>query len=241
MFEQKLAALIPQGFQIKVSKRKSIGLYVLPDTRVELRLPRRCSQAQVLAFVEANQSWLQQAQRQASVKHAKLQAFWLPGSEHYVLGVKHLLELADRNSPQPSELPSLTLYLSAEQLDSDKVKRALADYYRQLLVEQLDSLLPPMLAALAELDLPQQRYQGYKLRRMKRRWGSCSNRGQLNFNTWLARFDPELIEFVVAHEVSHLTQLNHSPAFYACLDRLLPDWRAREQAFLAHPAYHAFC
>lgn len=61
------------------------------------------------------------------------------------------------------------------------------------------------------------------------RWGSCSSKGNLNFNAVLAALDDELLDYVVIHELCHRRQMNHSPRFWAEVARVCPDWRARRE------------
>ena len=57
------------------------------------------------------------------------------------------------------------------------------------------------------------------------RWGSCSRNGSIRLNWRLVQYAPELIDYVIAHELAHLTELNHSPRFWAQLEALMPDYR----------------
>ncbi len=57
------------------------------------------------------------------------------------------------------------------------------------------------------------------------RWGSCSRDGSIRLNWRLVQYAPELIDYVIAHELAHLTELNHSPRFWAQLEALMPDYR----------------
>ena len=65
---------------------------------------------------------------------------------------------------------------------------------------------------------------------MKSRWGSCSAAGRITLNLRLIQIPKHLIDYVILHEFCHLQVNNHSPAFFALLDRVLPDWRERRQA-----------
>ncbi len=80
----------------------------------------------------------------------------------------------------------------------------------------------------AALGLP---YARLTLRDTRSRWGSCSSRGDLMFSWRLIIAPPEILEYVAAHEVAHLDQMNHSPAFWATCGRLYPDY-ARARAWL---------
>ncbi|TDL81891.1 M48 family peptidase [Palleronia sediminis] len=67
-----------------------------------------------------------------------------------------------------------------------------------------------------------------RLRDTKSRWGSCSGRGGLMFSWRLILAPPPVLDYVAAHEVAHLEQMNHSPAFWAVVARLDPDHRAAQ-------------
>ena len=66
-------------------------------------------------------------------------------------------------------------------------------------------------------------YNSIKYRKMKRRWGSCSSKKVLTFNTELMKLKKELIDYVVVHELAHLKHMNHSKQFHALVDRYLPS------------------
>lgn len=68
------------------------------------------------------------------------------------------------------------------------------------------------------------------IRRQRRRWGSCSRRGQVNINTCAGLLPPALLEYLVVHELCHLHHFNHGPGFYGLLTSLLPDARQRQQS-----------
>ncbi|MEO7993085.1 MAG: SprT family zinc-dependent metalloprotease [bacterium] len=65
------------------------------------------------------------------------------------------------------------------------------------------------------------------------RWGSCSARGVIRLAARLVQAPPEVAEYVIAHEVGHLTHLNHSTRFWRLVERLCPDYRARQRVIRA--------
>ncbi|MCJ8138821.1 M48 family metallopeptidase [Falsirhodobacter halotolerans] len=78
------------------------------------------------------------------------------------------------------------------------------------------------------------RYTRLTLRDTRSRWGSCTADGALMFSWRLILAPPEVLDYVAAHEVAHLDQMNHSPAFWAVVARLCPDYAPR-RAWLRGP------
>lgn len=72
-------------------------------------------------------------------------------------------------------------------------------------------------------------YGGITIREQKTRWGSCSSKGNLNFNWKLVLLDPELLDYVVVHELAHRREMNHSKNFWKIVEAELPDYRERRR------------
>jgi predicted metal-dependent hydrolase len=87
------------------------------------------------------------------------------------------------------------------------------------------SVLPAQLARLARIyDFE---YSGVTIRKSRSRWGSCSSKGKINLSLYLLLLPEHLIEYVLLHELCHTIQMNHSPAFWALLDKCTQN-KARE-------------
>nr|WP_308594002.1 M48 family metallopeptidase [uncultured Marvinbryantia sp.] len=72
-------------------------------------------------------------------------------------------------------------------------------------------------------------YGRITIREQKTRWGSCSSKGNLNFNWKLMRMPPEALDYVVVHELAHRKEMNHSERFWAIVEKELPDYRERRK------------
>lgn len=68
-------------------------------------------------------------------------------------------------------------------------------------------------------------YGKITVRKQKTRWGSCSSKGNLNFNCLLMLAPPEVLDYVVVHELCHRKQMNHSKAFWLEVEKVLPNYK----------------
>ncbi|MGN1176440.1 MAG: M48 family metallopeptidase [Roseburia sp.] len=72
-------------------------------------------------------------------------------------------------------------------------------------------------------------YTRITIRNQKTRWGSCSSKGGLNFNCLLMLTPPEVVDYVVVHELCHRKEMNHSKAFWDEVEKVLPDYKSAKR------------
>jgi len=78
-------------------------------------------------------------------------------------------------------------------------------------------------------------YNKVFIRNTRTRWGSCSSRGNLGFNYRIAKLPPELQRYIVVHELCHLKEFNHSPAFWKLVEEQALNWKQLRLSLRKHP------
>ena len=91
------------------------------------------------------------------------------------------------------------------------------------LVELAKQVIPTKVAYYARLMGVT--YGRITIRKQKTRWGSCTSEGKLNFNCLLMMAPPEVLDYIVVHELSHRVEMNHSAKFWAQVEKVLPEYR----------------
>lgn len=95
------------------------------------------------------------------------------------------------------------------------------------LAEQAMQVIPARTAHFAPLVGVD--YGRITIRNQKTRWGSCSAKGNLNFNCLLMLAPPQVLDYVIVHELCHRKEMNHSPRFWAEVARVIPDYKQYEK------------
>ena len=72
-------------------------------------------------------------------------------------------------------------------------------------------------------------YNKIYIRDQKTRWGSCSNKGNLNFNWRLIMASPSILDYIVVHELAHLVHANHGDDFWKLVESVIPDYREKRE------------
>lgn len=192
---------------------------------VELVLPKRVPLAVGLGFLEARRDWV--AARLALVpEHIPFS----DGAEIPVLGRLHRIRhLGER---RPAQMPAgsgriVTIADGEIQVigAAAHVARRVRDYLVALARQELSQRAR---ALAARID---RRVARVSVRDTRSRWGSCSASGNLAFSWRLVLAPESVLDYVVAHEVAHLAEMNHGPRFWRLVEQLAPD-SAPQRAWL---------
>lgn len=225
------------GFVVIRSRRKSIGL-VVNDDGLQIRAPSWVTLAQIDAAVIERANWIldklkARQQRQAQLATATTQ--WETGGIMPYMGVRIHLQLDaslqehffDGQPLAPAPGDTLTLALP-----SDASRERVRDSVHAWLQQQARLWFEQRLQHfLAKGQLTMQRW---RLSSATTRWGSCGSNGNIMLNWRLIHFKHSVIDYVIAHEVAHLREMNHGKNFWREVERLMPDFTAARNALRQH-------
>ena len=215
-------------YELICSRRRTLGITVHPDGRVTVRAPQRASTADVEAIVRKKSGWIVKKQlmfEQAPPPQPPPQ--YITGESHLYLGRAYPLALI-WDSKRHVQLADDQFYLfTPDTASPERKEKLMREWYRarakELFAQRLDACYP----TAAAHGIP---YPDLKIRLMKRRWGSCaSSKSSILLNLRLIQTPIPCIDHVILHELAHFKQHYHNAAFYALMDDLLPDWRARRE------------
>ncbi|HYN52010.1 MAG TPA: SprT family zinc-dependent metalloprotease [Thermoleophilaceae bacterium] len=216
-------------YRIRRSPKARRARILVDGGGVEVVVPRRFPLSEVEPFVEEKRAWIERTLLRMQETEAELApARVADGGELPFLGRR--LSLAVRLEPRRVREhaalrgDTLRVALPPDVALPDAVER----WYRRRAREEVAPLLD---AACARAGTS---YAGLQIRGQRTRWASCSSTGVMSFNWRLLLAPPEILAYVVEHEVVHLEVLDHSQGFWSLLASRCPDWQEREAWLRRH-------
>ena len=216
-------------FELRRSTRRSIG-FMIDDDGLRVTAPRRLSLAEIDNAVRAKQRWIinklfERVERREQ-RQQKPPVQWVDGAELPFLGgmITLRLEEAPRSRCEFDPVQRLLTVgvvpgLSEAQLQ-ERVRLWFQSEARRVFAERMEVYAPRLGVS----------YRSLSLSSAGTRWGSCTIEGNIRLNWRLIHYALPLIDYVVAHELAHLREMNHSPRFWAAVESVYPDYDGAKTA-----------
>lgn len=225
--QQLALPLYDNDFLIRRSGRaKYLRINITSIGQVEVVVPKRVSPQQVHEFIRQKQSWIEQTRRQIKDQRGGELDSHMP-ERIYLRAVGQTWQVryhAGQNKPLRqhlinSDTGQLRVSYAAQSDIAGRLSQWLSGRARHILIPWLN-------AVSEETGL---RYNKVAVRGQKTRWGSCSSRHNINLNRCLLFLQPELVRYLMVHELCHTRHMNHSRRFWALVEKYVPDYRERER------------
>ena len=209
-------------FRFERRRRRTIGIKV-SEHGLSVAAPLRAPWREVEGFLHEKARWILKKLDQRAAAGKPRTIFGESGEILPLHG--HEVALVVSQSRRAVNLVGTDLHIGIPEPHRRGTVRALL--LRWLKSRALEALTPRVAHYSERVSLPP---PPLKLSNARTQWGVCLSSGRIRLSWRLVHLDPELADYVVAHEVAHLVELNHSERFWALVEWLYPHWReARER------------
>lgn len=207
----------------RTGRRKTVAITVEPSGHVTVKAPIAAAVDQIERILERRRNWIRRrVQRVLSLPPAPAPREWVNGETHRYLGRQYRLKVEPGS---PAGVRLVGRYFRAAVMDpSDResvrrqMERWYLDHARGVFTRRLAELVRST-PRLALNDPPP-----LLVRRLRKRWGSCSPEGRILMNVDAIKLPVGCIDYLLVHELCHLRVPHHGPEFWRLLGLCLPEW-----------------
>ncbi len=214
-------------FEILYADRKTMEIAVHPDGRITVTAPIGTKRKPIHARVTKRARWIKK----------KLEYFcqfeprtpprrYVGGETHLFLGRQYRLKLV-RSPANEVRLRGAYFYvLAPDSHDTAKIKLLLDEWYAHHAKLLFQKRLTACYQSAMRLNVP---FPEIRVRKLTKRWGSCSRSGKVVLNTALIKAPLFCIDYVIMHELCHLKIPHHNEKYYRLLGKHMPNWKKRKE------------
>lgn len=203
------------------AQAKRFTLRIEPRERgLKVSAPLHAEDHDILAFVRKHHGWAEKQLSKQPEMGALKQGVKIP-----VRGVPHRLEHTGKLRGLPAQFKEGDEAVLALSGDVNSLPRRAGDFLKR---EAKNEIEPKALALAQSIH---KRVKSISFKDTKSRWGSCTSDGALSFSWRIMMAPPLVIDYLIAHEVAHLREMNHGPKFWALCEELCPETK-RAKAWL---------
>jgi predicted metal-dependent hydrolase len=212
--------------EIRLKHIKNMYLRVYPAKgKIVVSAPAGLKPEKIESFIRSKKDWIDQYLNEKSnilsldsldVKEGAMVPVW--GEQKRIV-----VDFQSRRAADVDKGGNLKLVLRRNE-GSKQARRLLLGFYRR----EMKMSIPPYISFYE--DRMKVNVAEFGIKKMKTRWGSCNTRAhRIWLNLELALYPPEIMEYVLVHEMVHLHERLHNRRFYRLMDQFLPDWKSREK------------
>ena len=202
-----------------------------PEGRVTLSAPAETRLEVARAYAITRLSWIRAQQEKLRNQARETPRKFIERESHYLWGRRYLLSVIERDTKPSVTIDHKRITLSIRPCsDHDKRASVIHKWHKILMHEFIPTLIMKWEQKLGV------QVTAYFIQRMKTKWGSCNHKaGHIRLNTELVKKPKDLVEYVVVHEMLHLTEPSHNSRFISLLTFHFPTWREARAELNALP------
>jgi hypothetical protein len=219
-------------YTLRRSKRRTIG-FLINEHGLRVTAPRWVTVADIEQAIRDKEAWILaklQLRRERVAQAREEQMRWEDGARlPYLGGLLTLRIHASTRAAVRHDEPAGELALHLPEGAGEEKMKALVKTWLQEKARQRFAARLPVYAERLGVS-----YRAFTLTSAKTQWGSCTSAGMIRLHWRLMHFAPEHIDYVIAHELAHLREMNHSPRFWAIVASVFPDHAASRKVLRDH-------
>ncbi len=232
-----MATIQGDGFTVNIvkSKRRKTMALKVDVNGVSVHIPSLLPLATAKQFIQQKTHWIQRKlSQQAQPIIAEKQ--FVTGESFLFAGKDYTLRLIESDTKAIVEKSEseIELYGRQKQLSTSAIRAAILNWYKKQATDYLTARTHWF------SDVTNLYPTSITIKSYKARWGSCSIKGEINFNWQLIQAPPDVIDYVIIHELCHLTHHDHSPSFWGLVTHFMPDYKQHRQWLKNHGYSLAF-
>ena len=212
-------------YELRRSRRRTIG-FVVDDRGLSVTAPRWVAQSEIDSALAERADWVLRKLvewRDYTRRRDRLAVRWEDGATMPFLGRDLVLRVCAGHRGKPVLVESNLQVGLAPEADNDQLRDVVQAWLQQRAREHFAVRIDHF---AREHGVSPRRWA---LSSARTRWGSCAADGSIRLNWRLMHFPPEIVDYVIAHELAHLREMNHGPQFWSAVGELFPEWqRARD-------------
>jgi predicted metal-dependent hydrolase len=211
------------GIPIEVCKKniKNMHLYVKPPKgSVTVSAPLSMSDEAIERFVRTKISWIKRQVSKFDNQLRQSEREYISGETLYVWGKQYYLKTEHGNKNSLVLSGDMAILTVRKESTAEQRESFIREWYRKSLKSEITRLLPKWEKVTGL------KASGWQTKYMTTRWGTCNIKtGKIWLNLQLAKKTPECLEYIILHELVHLTEKNHNERFVSLMDSYMPMWR----------------
>ncbi len=211
-------------FTLQQESRKTLSIDVYPDLTVEVKAPITASLGQIQERLKKRGAWIKKQQQYFEKFLPRTpKREYVNGETHKYLGRQYMLKIK-KSKDSNIKLYRGRLVVETSVDNKDYVKLLLSQWYernaKRIFQERFEELSESFIKKQKVGKKPR-----LQMKRLSRKWGSCSNGGLISLNPELIKAPKSCVDYVIVHELCHLVHPNHSKDYFEVLEKQLPNWK----------------
>ena len=219
------------SISLKYSSRKTVGISVHPDKKIEITAPFGTPFASIQKVIERKSKWiarkLEELEKYQTMEQTRE---YISGQTLKFLGRDYMIrviQIQDFEEEQIVKEKRLINVYVHNRDERERISLLIEDWYRNEAMVYLAQKFERCYERIRKYNISKPLYY---LRYMNQRWGSCTSKGTILLNPEIIQLPSHCIEYIIMHELCHLKYRNHSKEFYHFLDTVMPNWKECSQA-----------